>query len=260
MLNIKIKSMEGSRVGHCLIFGGLTALGMPLLERLLNEGMYVMAVRAPLSSDNRPLEEDVEMHFGRHALFRAVDEWREELTKAENILFLDTVPLFGDNEGVQADVLAHRLVQCIENSPNLQRVIVASHIAIYGHPKGTVRETCVVKPVGAIGEHADRIERTVIEKLLHDKDRARALSVTICRLPNLYLEKRPTDWEALHVEDAALGLCAILQRVEKPGIEVIQLTSGRTFQGPFGHYTYSYEKANQLIGFNPVKTMENDEA
>jgi nucleoside-diphosphate-sugar epimerase len=252
--------MEGSRVEHCLIFGGLTALGRPLLEQLLNEGMDVIAVRAPLSSDNRPLEEDVEMHFGRHAFFRAVDEWREELTKVDTVLFLDTVPFFGEIEGIQADVLARRLMQCLENSPNLQRVIVASHIAIYGHPTGTVRETCVVKPVGTIGEHADRIERTVIEKLLHDKDRARALSVTICRLPNLYKEKRPTDWEALHVEDAARGLCAILQCVEKPGIEVIQLTSGRTFEGPSGHYTYSYEKAKQLIGFYPVETMENGEA
>jgi nucleoside-diphosphate-sugar epimerase len=239
-------------LGKVLLFGGLSTLGKPIIEDLLNEGEEVVAVRSKASERLQIQEEDIEMLFGRNALFQSVDiQWMEEAQEVESVICLDSANYFSPEDFyVDEQVIIKRIKKCLETCSQLKSILVTSHIDIYGQPLGEVDERTPVSPDTDRGRHVDQIERGLIEALLQYKDKARAIQAIICRLPNIYTDEVMEN-ESIYVKDAAKGICALLHSKHMPGIEVVQLTSGQEFSTENGKVRYRFDKAKRLIHFSP---------
>lgn len=240
-------------MGKVLLFGGLSRLGKPVIEQLLNNGDEVIAVRTSSNETVQSLEENIELLFGRNALFQSADtEWKEDSLEVQSVICLDSTTFISpEDHYVDAERVMKRIGQCLEACPNLSDIIVASHIEIYGQPLGEVNERTPVAPETNKGFHVDRIERGVIETLLQYKEKARGIRAVICRLPNIYTTNHSKKNESIFIDDVAKGICALLHTERTPGIEVVQLTSGQEFLTERGMTKYSFEKAKHLIDFSP---------
>lgn len=241
-------------MGKVLLFGGLTLLGQPIIDQLLNSGHEVIAVRTLSDLESPTIEEYIEMLFGRNALFQSVQsDWKQYANQVETVIFLDTASFLSDTDFfVTPDIIQDRLKFILEEGQVLKNIIVVSHIDIYGNAIGRINEQTPVAPHSNRGHQVDEVERGLIESLLLNKDKARVVSAFIVRVPNIYTQYGTDYGESLHVEDAATGISALINTEQAPGIVVLQLASGRKF----GMTQYSYEKARQLINFEPVKTLK----
>lgn len=235
-----------------LIFGGLTEFGSAVINHLLMDGDEVVAVRAEINDQMVPIEEDIELFFARNALFQAVDtDWTEELNQTDTVICLDSTYFVSTAKGqVDAETIGNRLAKCIEDCPNLSTIVIASHIDIYGEQAGVIDEKTPVSPITDRGRHVDQVERCVIETLLNNKNKARTIRAFICRMPNIRLNDFSMPGESISLETAAKGIASLIHTQHSPGIEVIQLTSGREFMTSLGSVIYSHDKANNLINFS----------
>ena len=241
-----------------LVFGGLDERGSVVTDYLLLQGVEVTTTY---------IEKDVEaeeraMIFGRNAQFdmialesRKSERWLEAARETDAVLFFDS--LLYEN----LDETLVQLDNCLSHLPKLEKIILLSHLEIYGERTGVIDEEKLVEPITQVGKRADHIERSFIETLLNKKNETVVKELIILRVPDLYCDangqKRQIlqNNEALHVKDLAKGIFAALTCKLTPGIHVIQLTSGQEFKHKDAKICYPYEKAEQLLTFKPEHTL-----
>jgi len=239
-------------MANILLFGGLTYWGSLLTDRLLTEGNEVTVPY--YETDEWATKRG--LLFGRNALFseRVLSdesnvEWREQN------LTPDVLLLFDGLQHEDSDLMLANFTRCMIDFENVEKIIVLSHIDIYGIIEGTVDEQAPLMPVTPLGRQAQYVETTV-KKIVGDV--ARSNQLVILRIPALY-EGTNLNIESecqaavdyLHIGDLIEAIHKAVGTCFGSGVQVIQLTSGKWLGASGNRVCYSYKKAEQLLGFNP---------
>jgi len=236
-----------------LLFGGLTYWGSLLTDRLLVEGHEVTVPYYKV--DEGAVKRS--LLFGRNALFseRVISD-QCSTDWVEQGLTPDVLLLFDGLQPEDSDLTLANFTKCIIDLESIEKVIVLSHIDIYGLSEGTVDEQAPLAPETPLGKQARHIE-TVVKQTVENT--ARLKQVVILRIPSLYegLELDcQTAVDCLHICDLIEAIHHAIGACFDSGVHVIQLTSGEWLGASGSKVCYSYKKAEQLLGFNPEYTRK----
>lgn len=143
-----------------IVTGGMGFIGFHLCQRLVENGIEVMAV------DERPKErqaehEEKEMRIGRNALFRLYSEKVENVNLTELLKKADTVFHLAASTQIESHQGTH-LSSMIENNVQLTkrllqacrkgvRFIYPSTVQVYGERTGVISERTSVNPTTPYG-------------------------------------------------------------------------------------------------------------
>ncbi|GGE51099.1 hypothetical protein GCM10011391_32360 [Pullulanibacillus camelliae] len=238
-------------MARILLFGGLTYWGSQLTDRLLAEGNEVIVPY------HRYDEEAVErsLLFGRNALFKEIV--LENTNKTEWVgqdLNPDVLILFDGVEHEETDLIVNPFTKCIAFMESLQKVIVLSHIAIYGAEEGIIDEQAKLTPKTSLGERALQLECSITSAI--KKEETHTKSVLILRIPALSDAITPesndcTLIDCIHIQDLIDAIQKGMMGTIEEGVHVIQVTSGKWFSVNGKRICYPYKKAECLLGFKP---------
>ncbi|GGH88710.1 nucleoside-diphosphate-sugar epimerase [Pullulanibacillus pueri] len=239
-----------------LIFGGLSQWGSKMTDALLLEGV---SVTVTYTSGNQE-EEERALAFGRNAQFEKVAmengssfEWIESGQDVDTLLFFDA--LYHEDSQETLDHLTKSLTALDQ----LKRIVLISHLDIYGEAEGEIDETSPLKPLTPLGKRVDALEKGFIQRFLEYKEETSVDTVIILRMPHLYDEGgtlERLDQDRLHVKDAAEGITQAVIKPLKSGIHVIQLSSGERLTSHNKERQFPYNKAAKLLNFKPKVTLE----
>lgn len=275
-----------------LVTGGLGFIGFHLCQRLILEGIEVIAV------DEMPVrrkeeQEEMEMRLGRNALLTIVNEKLEKASLSQLVKDVDVI--FHLAASTSTDSKWPNLAEVIENnvnltrklveaSPETARLIYSSTVEVYGERPGKVTERTPTNPTSPYG-----ITKLASETVIQKTCRKRGIPYVILRLPTIYGPWQREDMtyqqiisgigtpavdrstlDVLYVDDAidAFLLAATTTKVN----EVFHLSSGQdgawyegirllepwndTFERGRFRTTLAPEKSEAMLGFRAKTALK----
>ncbi|TWI57218.1 NAD-dependent epimerase/dehydratase family protein [Halalkalibacter nanhaiisediminis] len=172
-----------------LVTGGLGFIGYHLCERLILEGIEVIAVDE-YPDRKKAEQEEMELRLGRNALFTII---RGKLEKMEmGTLLKDIDVIFHLAASTSIDSKWSTLARVIDNnvnltkklieaSPKTARIVYPSTIEVYGERTGIITERTPTNPTTPYG-----ITKLASESLIQKLCPKRNMSYVILRLPTVY--------------------------------------------------------------------------
>ncbi len=275
-----------------LVAGGLGFIGFHLCERLLLEGVEVIAVD-PMPPHKKEVQEEMILRIGRNSLLTIIEERIEHVLSSPQLKEVDVIFHLASLTSVQNDwsnmgkVIENQVNvtrRLVEAMPANARLIYASSIEVYGERCGIVTEKTPTNPRSLEGI-AKLANEEMIKKLCVQK----GVPYIIVRLPTIYGPWQRDDMtyqqillgakqpirdgstiDVLYVDDV---IDAFLLAAKTKSInETFHLSSKRDaawyeglqllgYEGELTHKgklttSLSAEKAEQLLGFHAKTPLE----
>lgn len=244
--------LGGSELKRVVVTGALGFIGFSLCEKLLSEGVEVIAVDH-LSHQYKELYEEKLLTVGRNALFHFVDTKLEHCDLRQLLQGADVV--FHLAAATDFDSTWERLQETVENNVRLTKEIVqllekrsklvfVSTVQVYGERIGTITESTPTNPLTPYA-----LTKQAAESIILQEGKRLNKEVLIIRLPTVYGPwQRPDmayqklicarlfnlakkDWldrsalDVLYIDDVATALFEAGRR--KVALPSINLSSGK---------------------------------
>lgn len=215
-----------------LVTGGFGFIGFHLVERLLSEGIEVIAIDE-MPAHKKNVQEEMKMRVGRNALLTIIEEKVENCPLQKWMKEVDVVFHLAASPSEECEW--QTLDKVIENNVNVTtklvnslhkniRLVYPSTIEVYGEREGVVTENTPTNPITPYG-----ITKLASENVIKKNCLKKGNPFVILRLPTVYgpwnhhsVPDEPAD-DVLYVDDVidALMLAATTKAVN----EVYHLTS-----------------------------------
>jgi UDP-glucose 4-epimerase len=173
-----------------LVTGGLGFIGYHLCEKLLNEGIEVIAVDNCEKANKKSIQEEMLLSIGRNANFKYMNKRFGNVVSSSLLEGLDCVfhlasPFITRSWNNFAHIIYSHLAETKAltaacKSKNIPLVYTSS-IEVYGPRFGIVTEKASMSPISKLG-----ILKTAVEALLHEEVRRNEKGLCILRLPTVY--------------------------------------------------------------------------
>ncbi|WP_100404880.1 NAD-dependent epimerase/dehydratase family protein [Bacillus solitudinis] len=277
-----------------MVTGGLGFIGFHLCQRLLEEGIEVIAIDE-MPVDRCHEQEEMQMRLGRNALFQLIENKLEDIDLSNILRNIDVV--FHLAAQTKYDGKWPRLAEMIENNvkvttklieacSNKTRIIFASTIEVYGERPGSITERTPTNPTSPYG-----ITKLASEIILEKEAKKKEINYIILRLPTVYGPWQRSDMtfqklllgeevdtvsvdrsilDVVYVDDVIDAF--ILSATSTLENEIIQISSGQSNEwytaieeiiGKTNRFTVkkvkatlSSEKANLMLGFQAKTTLK----
>jgi UDP-glucose 4-epimerase len=241
------------------VTGALGFIGFHLCNRLLNEGIEVIAVDH-LQNDRTLEEEEMELRMGRNAHYHLHKLTLDSLHTINDFNKIDAIFHIAANDQQLLKETAESelamLEKLIKKLPANTRLIYASSTEVYGDQEGEISESAPLRPDTLLGKHKQKMEKSIAQLSMEQ-----SVVSSIVRMPVVYgpwqqeyVEK--VDYsKAIYISDAVNGL--MLSAMKKKGNEVFHLPSffdidcsekrPQSLEGSF----LSTSKSENLLGYKP---------
>ena len=174
---------------RALVTGGLGFIGFHLCQRLILQGIEVIAIDA-MPEYKRDDQEEMSMRLGRNSLLTIINEKMEKASMTT--LLKDVDVIFHLAAWTSADSKWSKLAEVIENNVNLTkkivevmpktaRIVYPSTVEVYGERSGNITERTPTNPTSPYGM-TKLVSEILIQKTCHE----RGVPYVILRLPTVY--------------------------------------------------------------------------
>ncbi|MCL1631052.1 hypothetical protein M3N64_03710 [Sporolactobacillus sp. CPB3-1] len=140
-----------------LIFGGLSDVGFPLSQHLLDCGVFTGSLSSAVTEEERKHEEDHELFLGRHALF--CPERKVQSHTFTHLILADTLRLEQDKN----ELLKRRLNKLIANARDFRSILFLSSLDVQAASADALSGT--PHPETESGKAANEMELFFVERL-----------------------------------------------------------------------------------------------
>ncbi|MET3506785.1 NAD-dependent epimerase/dehydratase family protein [Halalkalibacter oceani] len=275
-----------------VVTGGFGFIGFHLCERLLLNGVEVIAIDQ-MNEAEKEKQEEMELRLGRNALLTIIKEKAENADLEKLLTGIDA--LYHLAADTSADHTWPPLAESIENNVNLTRTLVqacppearfiyASTVDVYGERPGVITERTPANPTSPYG-----ITKLTGENVIRKYAEQRGLPYVILRLPTVYgpwqradmtyyqllsgkeeVESDRSTLDVLYVDDVVDAF--MLAGKTKHVNEVYQLSSGKANQwvrgvehvapdhpltaSPRFETSLSAEKSKDMLGFEAKVSLQ----
>lgn len=206
------RTRKGIAMKKALVTGGFGFIGFHLVDRLLTEGIEVIALDQ-MPDERKAIQEEMKMRVGRNALLTIVAEKIERCDLPALTRGVDVVFHLAGSTSEDSDWQTFENV--IENNVNVTRMLIEalekgtrlvypSTVEVYGGRTGEVKETTPTNPTTPYG-----ITKLASENLIKRLCPKRGIPYVILRLPTVY---GPFQRETMTYQQVLTG-------IERPTID-----------------------------------------